>query len=158
MMEIDHEIFGKIQFDYSWERIVKVAFGGKERLVTLVINGEEDASFEQSQINSFIKFFNDKDKYLLEAENEIFKYYQEVCSDYRDRLEEDVDEFAPIVSGKKEFDKLVELTQIFIPYSFGEDIRKVGLLFNCTWEPEHGLAVKFINEEIVEVGYQDIIL
>jgi hypothetical protein len=53
---------------------------------------------------------------------------------------------------------LIELNQIIFPYSFGEDIRKVGLLLNCTWEPEHGLALKFENEMVVEVGYQDIVL
>jgi hypothetical protein len=32
------------------------------------------------------------------------------------------------------------------------------MLFECTWEEEHGLAVKFENEKVVEVGYQDIVL
>ena len=95
---------------------------------------------------------------MSEAENEIFKYYQEVCPEYRDKLEDSADEFAPIISGREEVAKLVELTQIIFPYSFGKDIKRVGLLLNCTWEPEHGLAVKFVNEEIVKVGYQDIVL
>ncbi|WP_425557580.1 DUF6985 domain-containing protein [Herbaspirillum huttiense] len=34
----------------------------------------------------------------------------------------------------------------------------VGVLFQCTWEPELGLAVKFVNEEVEEVGTQDIVL
>lgn len=158
MKEINHKVFGKIKFDYSWEGEQEVYFFGKKRLITLIINGEEDANFEQSQIDSFISFFNNKDKYLLEAENEIFKYYQKVCPDYRDRLEDSADEFAPILLRREEIAKLIELTQIIFPYSFGKNIRKVGLLLNCTWEQEHGLAVKFENDETVEVGYQDIVL
>ncbi|WP_376765184.1 MULTISPECIES: DUF6985 domain-containing protein [Paenibacillus] len=30
--------------------------------------------------------------------------------------------------------------------------------FNCTWKIVHGLAVKIEHEEIVEVGFQDIVL
>jgi hypothetical protein len=156
--EINHEVLGKIKFDYSWEGEKKVSFFGKNRLITLIINGEEDGDFEQSQIDAFVKFFNDKEKLLLEAEDEIYKYYQDVCLDYRDRLEDSADEFAPSISNKKEIANLVELNQIIFPYAFGKNVRKVGLLLNCTWEPEHGLAVKFENEKIVEVGYQDIVL
>lgn len=158
MKKINHIVFGRLKFDYSWEREEEIKFFEKKRLITLVINGEENEIFEQSQIDSFRKFFNNKEKYLSEAENEILKYYQEVCPEYRDKLEDSADEFAPIISGSEEVAKLVEITQIIFPYSFGKDIKRVGLLLNCTWEPEHGLAVKFVNEEIVKVGYQDIVL
>lgn len=158
MKKVNHKVFGQIKFDYLWEGESEIRFFGKNKLVTLLIKGEETADFEQSQIDSYIKFFNNKDKLLLEAEKEIFKYYQDICWDYRDRLEDSADEFAPIISSKEEIAKLVEINQIIFPYSFGKEIRKVGLLLNCTWEPEHGLAVKFENEKIVEVGYQDIVL
>jgi len=32
----------------------------------------------------------------------------------------------------------------------------VGFLLECSWEPEHGLGVKFTNDE-VEMGTQDIL-
>lgn len=158
MKNIDHEIFGQIKFDYLWEGERKVDFFGGNRLIKLLITGEENADFEQSQIDSFINFFNDRDKLLLEAEEAIFNYYQDICWDYRDRLDDAADEFVPIIANKDEVAKLVEIEQIIFPYSFGKDTRKVGLLLNCTWEREHGLAVKFENEKIVEVGYQDIVL
>jgi len=156
--EINHEVLGRVKFDYSWEKKRVVSLFGKDRLITVIINGEEDGEFEQSQIDAFIRFFNDKENLLVKAENEIYKYYQDVCLEYRGRLEDSADEFAPIVSNKEELAKLVEINQIIFPYSFGKEIRKVGLLLNCTWEPEHGLAVKFENEKIIEVGYQDIVL
>ncbi|WP_407665834.1 DUF6985 domain-containing protein [Mycolicibacterium aubagnense] len=34
----------------------------------------------------------------------------------------------------------------------------IGLLFDCTWEPELGVAVKFVDETVAEVGPQDIVL
>ena len=54
--------------------------------------------------------------------------------------------------------KLVYPKQILFPMVFGDMIREFGLLCECTWEEEHGLAVKYQNEEVVEVGYQDIII
>ena len=49
-------------------------------------------------------------------------------------------------------------TEIVVQQSFGAEERVIGLLFRCTWEPELGLAVKIVNEEIEEVGTQDIVL
>lgn len=158
MKEINHKVFGKVQYDFSWERQRQVIFFGKKILVTLIINGEEDAKFEQSQIEAFRNFFNNEEEFLTVAEEEIFRYYQDICLDYRDRLDDSADELAPVISKKEDVAKLVDLNQIIFPYSFDEDIRRVGLLLNCTWEPEHGLALKFENELVVEVGYQDIVL
>ncbi len=65
---------------------------------------------------------------------------------------------APFISAKKEIATIVEPKQLIFPTIFDKDVRQVGLLLECRWEPEHGLAVKFEDEEIVEVGFQDIVL
>jgi hypothetical protein len=33
-----------------------------------------------------------------------------------------------------------------------------GILYDVSWDPEHGAAVRFVNGEFVEVGQQDIVL
>lgn len=39
---------------------------------------------------------------------------------------------------------------------FEKGERRVGLIFECTWNAEDGVGVSLINENIDEVGYQDI--
>lgn len=159
MNEISHAVFGSIKLSHHWwEGNREVIFFKKNIKVNIGINGKDNAVFEQTQIDAFKNFFNNIEKILLEAEKAIYSYYQEVCPDYRDRLEDSADEFAPIITSNEEVASLVQLTEVIFPWSFGKDVREIGLLLNCIWEPEHGLAVKFVNEEVVEVGYQDIVL
>ena len=85
------------------------------------------------------------DSYLLDME-------------YRDMVgDESSDKIAPIITTIQELGKLVEPVGLIILPDFEDGIRRVGLIFNCTWE-EDGVGVKFENEQVVEVGYQDIVI
>ncbi|WP_406851113.1 DUF6985 domain-containing protein [Herbaspirillum huttiense] len=64
----------------------------------------------------------------------------------------------PKIENSLQLKSLIKPTEIVIQQSFGTGDRVVGVLFQCTWEPELGLAVKFVNEEVEEVGTQDIVL
>ncbi|MNI92529.1 hypothetical protein D3C73_1503370 [compost metagenome] len=79
--------------------------------------------------------------------------------DYREMVGADeADKIVPIIEKKEELVQLVEPTQLIIRRVRKNGVRRIGLLFNCSWEIEHGLAVKIEDEEIVEVGFQDIVL
>ncbi|MEC0766840.1 DUF6985 domain-containing protein [Bacillus atrophaeus] len=159
MDKINHEVFGELSYDYGWKRELKVNLFGHERLLILDIDSDEDAEFEDAQVNAYQQFFKNKDILLKSAEDSILKYYLDVNDDYRQRLGvEFADEKAPILTTKEELANLIIPTQLIFPMVFDEDVRQVGLLLDCSWEPEHGLAVKFENEEVVEVGFQDIVL
>lgn len=159
MKKIEHVILGDLSYNYGWKREIKVNLFGYERAITLNVDGDDSAEFEAAQVSAYQQFFSDEDTLLKKAEDSILKYYLEVYDDYRQRLgEKFADEMAPILSNKYELAEIVELKQLVFPMVFDEDARQVGLLFECTWEPEHGLAVKFENEEVVEVGFQDIVL
>lgn len=54
--------------------------------------------------------------------------------------------------------KLVRPTDVIVQETLGAPNRVVGLLLDCTWEQSLGVAVKFLNEEVSEVGPQDIVL
>ena len=88
---------------------------------------------------------------------------EEVCSSitgvYRERLGDQFkDKSAPIINTREELNSVVDPRQVLFPMVFGNKVREFGILCECTWEEEHGLAVKYQNEEVVEVGYQDIII
>ncbi|PFR94789.1 DUF6985 domain-containing protein [Priestia megaterium] len=159
MKTIQHKMFGELAYYHGWKRAMNITLFGHEKTVTLNIEAEDDAEFEDAQVNAYYKFFNDKERLLNLAEDAILNYYLEVYEDYRQRLgEKFADKMAPVISTKDEIANIVEPKQLIFPMVFDEDVRQVGLLLECTWEPEHGLAVKFEDEEIVEVGFQDIVL
>ncbi|QQZ59711.1 hypothetical protein JI735_24325 [Paenibacillus sonchi] len=159
MSQIEHQVFGLLNYDYGWKKNIVITMFGHEKLLTLSIDADIDAEFEDAQIIAYKFFFRNMNELLMNAEDEILKYYLEVIEEYRERLgEKFADKMAPVISSKEELSKLIEPKRLLFPMVFDERVRQVGLLLECTWEPEHGLAVKFEDEKIVEVGYQDIVL
>src|SRR4051812_24266255 len=125
--EINHEVFGNIKYNYGWVKKEEIYCWGKKRIMQIVIDAEEDAEFENSQEEAFESFFSDIDSLMAKAEESVFKYYQEVCSDYRDRLGDNLkDKVAPIVKSKQDIIELVNPKQVLFPMVFDEDIREVG--------------------------------
>lgn len=159
MANLNDELFGEITYDLYWSGKQKVKIFGQERIVILSIDGNEEGEFQGAQKEAYINFVGNMENMIMKIEDAIFDYYQESYVEYRDMVEEDVaDKSAPIIENKEEMGKLVEPTQLIIRRVRKNGIRRIGLLFNCTWEIEHGLAVKIEDEEIVDVGFQDIVL
>ncbi|PSJ92368.1 hypothetical protein C7R93_20075 [Brevibacillus fortis] len=52
-------------------------------------------------------------------------------------------------------DRIV-LLEIIVPYGDIFEGRDIGLLFDCIWDEENGLGLRLLNEEVTEVGYQDV--
>jgi|GEM_PF-311393 len=151
--KIQHDVFGNLKYEYGWVKDKEIYCFNKNRTIQIVIEADENAEFESSQEEAYIKFSNNFDVLLVKAEDAIYKYYQEVCLEYRDRLGDDIkDKIAPIVKSKQEIKELVKPKQILFPMVFDENIREFGILLDCNWEEEHGLVVKFQNEEVVEVS------
>lgn len=156
---MNHDVFGELYYDYGWYKEIELNLFGKLQKMELIIENEEDEQFEEIQIEAYKKFIQNKDELLKRCEEETYKYYQEVISDYRDRFRDEVkDKLAPIIKGQVDLNSLIEPKQLLFPMVFGREIREFGILCECTWEIEHGLAIKYQNEEVVEVGYQDIII
>lgn len=159
-MNILHDdIFGELSYDYGWSRIYKIDFFGDERQVELFFPCDEGESIELSQRRAYIKFNEFKDHYMSLAEEAIFNYYRGSVDEFRDRFgPEFADEMAPLIDGKLGMKEIVKPTQIIIQQTFGSEDRVVGIIYDCSWDPQFGLAVKFKNEVICEVGHQNIVL
>lgn len=159
MDKLNHELFGEISYDLYWSGQQKIKIFGKERVIILSIDGNEEGEFQEAQKEAYINLVDNMENIMTEAEEAIFDYYQEVYMEYRDMVGEDeADKIAPIIENKEELGNLVEPTQLIVRRVRNNGIRRLGLLFDCTWNIEHGLAVKIEDEEVVEVGFQDIVL
>lgn len=157
---INHEVFGELEFDYGWVKNIELNIFGEKRVLQIVIDADEDAEFEDAQLKSYEDFFSDIHRRIDEAEQAVFKYYQNESPNFRAQYdnEEDIKKFAPEISGKKELYNLVTPKQIMFPMVFDESQREAGFICDCSWEIEHGLGIKFENNVITEIGFQDILL
>jgi hypothetical protein len=59
METIKHETFGELAYNYGWKRDINITLFKNEKTVILNIEAEDDAEFEDTQINAYHKFFND---------------------------------------------------------------------------------------------------
>lgn len=131
---------------------------GHDKIVPLTIDEEEHDVFSAIQEEAYSKFIADTNRLIQEAEQAIFEYYQEECLEYRAMLgDESADEIVPIITTTQQLGKLVDPIGLTILPDFEDGVRRLGLIFNCTWE-EDGIGVRFENEEVIEVGYQDIVI
>ena len=71
---------------------------------------------------------------------------------YDDNSNQDYPEIANI----EELKDMIGLDAIIIPNEGIYDGRCVALAFHCSWDDENGLGVVLVDEQISEIGYQDI--
>lgn len=159
MRTLHDELFGELSYEYGWVRNYFISFFNETVPVQLVIPCDEGDEIEPAQRIAFTRFDTNKDLYMHQAEEKIYEHYQSVCEEYRERFGvEFADKLAPIIREQREIKPLVKPTQVVIQQTFGSSERVVGLLLTCSWEPELGLAVKFVGDTVSEVGPQDIVL
>lgn len=52
--------------------------------------------------------------------------------------------------------RLIQIEALIIPVSGIYEEKCVNLALSCTWDEENGVGIRFLNEMIDEIGYQDI--
>jgi len=153
------DVMGQMSYEYGWVRNYSIPFFGESVDVQLVVPCDEGDEIEEAQRAAFLHFDANKSLYMQQTQEAIFNHYLEVCEEYRERLGgQFADKMAPIVTEEIQLKPLIKPTQVIIQQSFSSNQRVVGVLFDCSWEPELGLAVKFVNSDLDEVGPQDIVL
>jgi predicted DNA-binding WGR domain protein len=154
-----HPVFGALERPRGllslWERPIDIPiFGGAE--VRLTVNGEYPDGVSQLQQNAYSRFMPKQKSLFRQAEKALFNYYQSICEDCRSQFGEYADQWAPVVRTMAQFSRIVTPTALYFPSATSR--RTVGLLLDCTWDSSHGVAVKYVEERIREVGSQDIVL
>lgn len=151
---INDSIFGKIEYEYFWSRNSKINFLNKEVDIMLIIAGDDDGKFEDGQYEAYqvlINYWNDIQEMLLKS---ILDYYKEK----RKELGYDIEfnECYPEIKLTKELLDYITLVGIKVPYANIYGGRSIGISFDCTWDEENGVGVRLNNEQVIEVGYQDL--
>lgn len=153
-MTINDSIFGELEYDFIWYKDTIINFLGKETEITLIIKGDEDGNFDEEQYTAYQSLMQKWEQLQESFLQPILDYYQQK----RHELGYDIafNENYPLVETIDQLMEMITLDGIVVPYGDIREGRDIGILFNCTWDAENGLGLRLLDEEVVEVGYQDI--
>ena len=153
-MIINDTIFGELEFDYIWSRDIIVDFFGKENKLTLMVKGDEDGEFEEEQYAAYKSLMQNWEQLQQNFLQSILDYYKQ--KRHRLGYEAEPSEDYPLIETKEQLLETINLEGIVVSYAGSYEGRDIGILFSCTWDRENGVGLRLVNEEIIDVGYQDI--
>ena len=159
-MEINHQTFGKLKYNYGWTKDISLDIFNKRHVLEINIDADEDAEFEINQEKAYIFFENYLDEIAKEVDVAIVSYYNreisDIVSSYTNHKEKQY--FLDIIGDKDKIYSLLQPKKILFPLTFDENVEEFGFLCECDWDKENGIGIKFVNGVLSEIGYQDILL
>ena len=159
-MKLNHQIFGDIEFNNGWTRPVFITMFGKQHVLEINIDADEDAEFEINQEKAYTFFQEHLDEIVTEANSAILSYYNreipDIVSSFINLAERQY--FLNKIGDDQQIYSLLRPKQIMFPLTFDESIEEFGFLCDCDWDKENGIGIKFTNGLLSEIGYQDILL
>ncbi|MCT4509937.1 MAG: DUF2004 domain-containing protein [Tepidibacter sp.] len=153
-MIINDAVFGELEYDYGWTKNTTIEFCRKSYDIALIVDGEEDGIFDKEQYeayNSLVKNWEQLQQNLLQS---ILEYYKKERHELGYDIEFNVN--YPLIEKIDKLLEMINLVGITIPYGICFEGRDIGIIFDCTWDIENGLGIRLIDENIIEVGYQDV--
>lgn len=147
-------VFGELEFNYIWFKYTPIRFFDKEQNIILMVAGDEDGEFEDGQYDAYKALMDQWESLPNTFLNPILDYYNEKREELGFHIE--FNENYPAIESVEELLTHITLTGIKVPYAniYGE--RSIGISFDCSWDLENGLGLRLNNEQVIEVGYQDI--
>ncbi len=154
MCMIKDELFGILEYDYTWSGNYEIDFGKNIFNILLLVAGDESGLFEEGQYEAY-RMFKKKWKDLQEIIlSELLMYYV----NRREELgySDVVNEKYPEILSNEDLLNHITIVGIKIPYAEIYGGRSIGISFDCTWDDENGLGLRLNDENVIKVGFQDI--
>lgn len=132
-MELNHHIFGKLTFNYGWTQDMTLTIFGKEYVLEVTIDADDDGEFEVNQERAYVFFKEHQDEMIKEANAAVVSYYHneisEIVSGYTDSNEKQY--YLDKIGNEEEIFSLLKPKQIMFPLTFDETVEEVGFLCDC---------------------------
>ena len=156
-------VFGELrQEDHvGWWGKQTLDFWGKPCLVDLLIHGYEDET-AQRQRTAFERFTGKWPTMQEDLADALLKYYNDILyRSYGPEDEEEAKEWWPELKTREDLQQAVTPETIVVSMDYGQEKEiEIYLLFARAWGGEdledNGLGVRYVGEEIDEIGYKDM--
>ena len=153
-MVTEDNIFGELTYDFVWSKETTIEFLGETAEIALIVNGGEDGAFEDGQYAAYQSLIENWDSVQAAAVDAVFEHYIKEWHELGYDVEPNKD-YPPIVT-REQLLQMITLTGITVPYAELYGGRSIGICFDCSWDAENGVGLRFNDEKVIEVGHQDI--
>ncbi|SFC99637.1 DUF6985 domain-containing protein [Clostridium uliginosum] len=145
MSSINDEALGLLTYNRGWTKEDVLKWWGHDMRLKIVVSAYENESVNVNQRQGYLSFkenlLNISDislkktkEYIQEMKNEVLPYIN------FDEIPDDIL-------------KIVKPSSILILES-----GSIGVLCDCSWDMEHGMAILISDKQKIDVGPQDILL
>lgn len=166
-ISIKDDAFGELNYydDYYMSDVELEIFDKTVKSQLMIYKEENQTKIDDIQCKTYNLFIKEKKMIEEQVLEKILYYYnhEEKYSYGPDRDDEEFEIWWPEINTKEDLKKHIELETIVIPFPSTMEIyngRTIYLLFNRDWGGEdldcNGVAVRIVNEQVVEVGYKDM--
>lgn len=152
-MDIVDDVFGKLQYDDCWTKQFKIKMYDDEFNIPLCVEDIKKSYPQEEQKESFKYFIKNLEAIIYDSQYELYKYYNvSVKKEIGNSMT------LPNINNKNDMKKISEPMMIYFPYHIHNNKNKIifGIVFDCVWEEECGIAIKFIDDSII-IGTDDIL-
>ena len=99
----------------------------------------------------FTRFMEAQTEFRPILQEALFTHYRSICNEWRELLEDDADELAPVIQTSDQIWALLSNpTLLFCGQLPNRPDFPVELHWNTTWDQEHGLGVKVVDGQVTE--------
>ncbi|MED1559384.1 DUF6985 domain-containing protein [Bacillus paramycoides] len=153
-MIINDSVFGKLEYDFVWSKDTTISFLGNEVEIALIVKGDESGQFDEEQYVAYTSLMQNWEHLQQRFLQPILEYYKQERHELGYDIE--VNESYPLVETTDQILEMINLDGIIVPYAGIFEGRDIGITFNCTWDIENGRGLRLLDEQVTEVGYQDV--
>lgn len=152
-IKITEELEITLEYEGAWYGKLDYDFGDiKSKTLDIQIDAYDiDESLDRAK-KILKNFFENWSMIKSEIIEEVYKYYHKKRKELGYDIE--INEFYPNITNNFEITNMIEIIGITI----SSDVYECGIVCNCTWEEEHGLGIRLVNNKVVEIGEQGIAL
>ncbi|PFD27830.1 DUF2004 domain-containing protein [Bacillus cereus] len=155
-MRINDSVFGKLEYDFIWSKDTTISFFGNEVEIALIVKGDESGQFNEEQYVAYTSLMQNWEHLQQSFLQPILEYYKQERHELGYDIE--VNESYPLVETTDQILEMINLDGIIVPYAGIFEGRDIRITFKCTWDIENGLGLRLLDEQVTEVGYQDVVI
>ncbi|MEN1939251.1 DUF2004 domain-containing protein [Paenibacillus sp. 102] len=155
-MRINDSVFGKLEYDFIWSKDTTISFLGNEVEIALIVKGDESGQFDEEQYVAYTSLMQNWEHLQQSFLQPILEYYKQERHELGYDIE--VNESYPLVETTDQILEMINLDGIIVPYVGIFEGRDIRITFKCTWDIENGLGLRLLDEQVTEVGYQDVVI
>ena len=145
--------------DKSYDGLVEIPWFGESKYVQVYFAREDDCEPSAIQLQALKNLIEHKKDIFHTLQDQLLNHYATIREKAQEYYSHEVfSEKFPIINNPYQLTKNLEIKSIILGYYGEKWCSYIGLVIDCSWDTEMGVGVKIVENNIVEIGEQDIVI